>query len=234
MPDAIEQRLAELAHDLRVDVPDGLEDVVMERVHDARPARRWRRWVAGLLLGVLAGGVVASPVGATIREWLGFHGVAVTSGDPVTSSPTVPAATGGTALAEAAGLAGFEPVVPEVLGAPDAVEVSDDASVVSLSWTTDNGTVRLDEFLGTIEPLFWKTAPEAEHVMVAGRDALWLPTPHRVTVLGPDGDVRQLPSRLAAPTLVWLHGDLTLRLEGDLDLDEAVAAAESVDPGTSP
>jgi hypothetical protein len=52
--------------------------------------------------------------------------------------------------------------------------------------------------------------------------------PHRVTVLGPGGDVRQLPSRLAAPTLVWLHDDLTLRLEGDLDLDEAVAVAESV------
>ncbi|KQV69496.1 hypothetical protein ASC64_06515 [Nocardioides sp. Root122] len=234
MPDAIEQRLAELAHDLRVDVPAGLADSVMDRVHGARPARRWRRWVVGLLLGALAGGVVASPVGATLREWFGFHGVAVTSGDRVTSSPTVPAASGGADLAEAAALAGFEPVVPDALGAPDAVEVSDDASVVSLSWTTDDGTVRLDEFLGTVEPLFWKTAPEAEHVAVAGRDALWLPTPHRVTVLAPGGDVRQLPSRLSAPTLVWLSGDLTLRLEGDLGLDEAVAVAESVDTGTSP
>jgi hypothetical protein len=228
MPDAIEQRLADLAHDLRVDVPDGLDAAVMERVRGARPARRWRRWVAGLLLGVLAGGVVASPVGATIREWLGFHGVAVTSGDPVTTSPTVPAASGDADLEAAAGQAGFAPVVPDAWGAPDAVEVSDDGLVVSLSWTTDDGTVRLDEFRGTVEPLFWKTAPEAEHVAVAGRDALWLPMPHRVTVLGPDGDVRQLHSRLAAPTLVWLHDDLTLRLEGDLDLDEAVAVAESV------
>lgn len=229
MPDAMEQRLAELAPDLRVDVPVGLEDAVMDRVRATRPARRWRRWVAGVLLGLLAGGVVASPVGATIREWFGFHGVAVTSGDPVTGSPTVPPASGDADLAEAATLAGFDPVVPRALGEPDAVEVSDDAAVVSLSWSTEDGTLRLDEFRGTVEPLFWKTAPEAEHVAVATRDALWLPTPHRVTLLGPDGDVRELPSRSSAPTLVWLSDDLTLRLEGDLDLDEAVAVAESVD-----
>jgi hypothetical protein len=107
--------------------------------------------------------------------------------------------------------------------------VSADAAVVSLSWTTDDGTVRLDEFRGTVEPLFWKTTPEAEHTAVGTRDALWLPTPHRVTVLGPAGDVRHLPSRLSAPTLVWLSGELTLRLEGDLELDEAVTVAESVD-----
>ncbi len=229
MPDTIEQRLAELARELRVEVPDGLESSVMARVRGARPARRWRRWVAGLLLGLLAGGVVASPVGATIREWFGFHGVAVTSGDPVTESPTVPPAAGSADLAAAAARAGFEPVVPEALGAPDAVVVSDDDAVVSLSWTTEEGTMRLDQFRGTVEPLFWKTAPEAEHVAVDGRDALWLPTPHRVTVLGPGGDARQLPSRLSAPTLVWLSGDLTLRLEGHLDLAAAVAVAESVD-----
>jgi hypothetical protein len=168
-------------------------------------------------------------VGATIREWLGFHGVAVTSGDPVSGSPTVPAASGDADLEDAAALAGFEPVVPEALGAPDAVEVTGDGAVVSLSWTTDGRTVRLDEFRGSIEPLFWKTAPDAENATVSGRDALWIPEPHRVTVVSPDGDVRHLPSRLAAPTLVWLHGDLTLRLEGDLDLAGATDIAESVD-----
>lgn len=227
MPEAIEQRLAELAGDLRVDVPNGLEAAVMDRVRTTRPTRRWRRWAAGIFLGLLASGVVASPVGATIREWFGFHGVAVTSGDPVTGSPTVPPAGGGEDLDRAAEGAGFTPVVPEALGAPDDVEVSDDGAVVSLSWSTEQGTVRLDEFRGTIEPLFWKTAPDAEHASVAGGDALWIPTAHEVTVVGSTGDVRQLPSRLAAPTLVWVEGELTLRLEGDLDLAQAVAIAES-------
>lgn len=228
MPDALERRLTELADDLRVPVPDGLDAAVMARVASARPRSRWRRWVAGLLLGLVGGGVVVSPVGATIREWLGFHGVAVESGDPATGTPVVPTATGPLGLEQAAAVVGFTPVVPAELGPPGGVEVSADALVVSLSWSTESGTLRLDQFRGTVEPLFWKTAPSAVRVPVAGREALWLPTAHRVTVMSAEGDVRQLPSRrLAAPTLVWLDGDLTLRLEGDLTLEEATEIAES-------
>lgn len=227
MPDALERRLAELADDLRVPVPDGLDTAVMSRIGSARPRSRWRRWVAGLVLGLLGGGVVVSPVGATIREWLGFHGVAVESGDPATGTPVVPTASGPLGLEQAAAAVGFTPVVPPALGPPDGVEVSADALVVSLSWSTDSGTLRLDQFRGSVEPLFWKTAPGAVRVTVSDGDALWLPTAHEVTVMSAEGDVRQLPSRLAAPTLVWLDGDLTLRLEGDLDLEEATAIAES-------
>jgi hypothetical protein len=153
----------------------------------------------------------------------------VTSDDPVTGTPTVPAASGGTSLDRAAAAAGFTPLVPAELGPPEGVEVSDDGAVVSLSWTTEDGTLRLDQFEGGVEPLFWKSAPEASHVTVSGQAALWLPTAHRVTVVDGDGDVRHLPSRLSAPTLVWLSGELTLRLEGDLDLAAATRIAESVD-----
>lgn len=229
MPDVLEERLAELATDIRVAVPDGLEAAVMARVRATRPHARWRRWAAGLLLGLLGAGVVVSPVGATLREWLGFHGVGVTSDDPVTGTPTVPAASGGTSLDRAAAVAGFTPLVPAELGPPEGVEVSDDGAVVSLSWTTEDGTLRLDQFEGGVDPLFWKSAPEASHVTVSGQAALWLPTAHRVTVVDGDGDVRHLPSRLSAPTLVWLSGELTLRLEGDLDLAVATRIAESVD-----
>ena len=111
------------------------------------------------------------------------------------------------------------------------MEVSADRLVVSLSWATEDGTVRLDELRGDVEPLFWKTADRAQHVLVSGAEALWLPTAHRVTVVPDGGSVRDLPSRLpsrmAAPTLLWLDGDLTLRLEGDLDLPAATRIAES-------
>ncbi len=228
MPDALEERLAALAADLRVPVADGLEEAVMRRVATARPHRRWRRWLAGLVAGLLGAGVVASPVGAEIRGWLGHPGVSVTSGDPVEETPTVPPVTRGTDLQRAAQLAGFAPVVPAELGSPDGVEVSADGLVVSLTWSTEAGTIRLDQLRGDVEPLFWKTADEAERVLVAGTEALWLPTAHRVTVVPEDGSVRDLPSRLAAPTLLWLHGDLTLRLEGDLELGAATRIAESV------
>lgn len=229
MPDALEERLSALAADLQVPVPDGLERTVMDRVARTRPRRRWRRWLAGLVAGLLGVGVVASPVGAEIRGWLGLPGVSVTSGDPVTDTPTVPPAPGTPDLERAERLAGFTPVVPAELGAPDGVEVSADRQVVSLSWTAEDGTVRLDELRGDVEPIFWKTADQAERVLVAGTEALWLPTAHRVTVVPDGGSVRDLPSRLAGPTLLWLDGDLTLRLEGDLDLAEATQIAESVD-----
>jgi hypothetical protein len=228
MPDALEERLAALAADLRVPVPDRLEGDVMRRVATARPRRRWRRWLAGLVAGLLGAGVVASPVGAEIRGWLGLPGVSVTSGDPVEETPTVPPATGPTDLQRAEQLAGFAPVVPAELGSPDGVEVSADGLVVSLTWSTEDGTIRLDQLRGDVEPLFWKTADHAERVLVAGAEALWLPTAHRVTVVPEGGSVRDLPSRLAAPTLLWLHGDLTLRLEGDLDLGAATRLAESI------
>ena len=227
MPDALEERLSALAADLQVPVPDGLERAVMDRVARTRPRRRWRRWLAGLVAGLLGVGVVASPVGAEIRGWLGLPGVSVTSGDPVTETPTVPPAPGTPDLERAERLAGFTPVVPAELGAPDGVEVSADRQVVSLSWTAEDGTVRLDELRGDVEPIFWKTADQAERVLVAGTEALWLPTAHRVTVVPDGGSVRDLPSRLAGPTLLWLDGDLTLRLEGDLDLAEATQIAES-------
>lgn len=229
MPDALEDRLSALAADLHVPVPDGLELAVMDRVVRTRPRRRWRRWLAGVVAGLVGVGVVASPVGAELRGWLGLPGVSVTSGDPVDETPAVPAATGSPDLERAARLAGFTPVVPSALGAPDRVEVSDDRLVVSLSWTTEDGTVRLDELRGDVEPIFWKTADRAERLLVSGTEALWLPTAHRVTVVPDGGSVRDLPSRLAAPTLLWLDGDLTLRLEGDLDLAEATRIAESVD-----
>jgi hypothetical protein len=232
MPDALEDRLSALAADLHVPVPDGLEQTVMDRVATTRPpghGRRWRRWLAGLVAGVVGVGVVASPVGAELRGWLGLPGVSVTSGDPVDETPAVPPATGSPDLERAARLAGFPPVVPSALGAPDRVEVSDDRLVVSLSWTTEDGTVRLDELRGDVEPIFWKTADRAQRLLVSGTEALWLPTAHRVTVVPDGGAVRDLPSRLAAPTLLWLDGDLTLRLEGDLDLAEATRIAESVD-----
>ena len=209
MPDALEQRLGDLAGDLAAPVPDGLEAAVMRRVVVARPRRRLRRWVAGLLLGVLGVGVVASPVGASLREWLGLPGVTVESGEPVTGTPTVPPASGRTSLEQAAARAGFVPVV-------------------SLSWSTEQGTVRIDQFRGVVEPLFWKTTDKAERVTVAGQDALWLPTAHRVEVVSDDGSVRSIPSRLAAPTLLWLADELTLRLEGELSLADATRIAESV------
>lgn len=230
MSDTLETRLAELARDLRVEVSPELEATVAARIGEATPPRssRLARWLTGLLLALLGAGVVASPVGATILEWFGFHGVAVVEGEPrVTDEPSAPAEPPGTSLDEAAALAGFAPLVPEELGAPDGVAVSGDGRVVSLSWGTGADTVRLDQFRGSIEPYFWKIVDDAEIITIDSGDALWLPHPHEVSVVGSDGTTRTLPPRLAAPTLVWPTGSLTLRLEGHLTLERATEIADS-------
>lgn len=213
---------------------DRLAERVVERVRaEPAPRRTWRswlsrraRWVAALIAGAGIAGIVVSPVGAQVREWLDFHGVAVTDGGPSAGEPTPPPAKGTTPLDEAADRAGFIPLVPSDLGEPDRVQVSRDRSVVSMSWESGAGTVRLDQFRAPPSPLFWKTANDARYLDVDGRDALWFPTPHEVVVVRADGE-HSYPPRLAAATLVWTEGDLTLRLEGDLTAHAAIAIAES-------
>jgi hypothetical protein len=51
-----------------------------------------------------------------------------------------------------------------------------------------------------------------------------------VVLLDPDGSRRTETARLAGHTLIWPRGDTTLRLEGDLTLEEAVRIAESAMP----
>ena len=231
MSEPLEVRLRELAHDLHVEVPGGLEAAVLARIAQepaaSRP-RRLGRWIGGLLLALLGVGVVATPVGASLLDWFGFHGVAVVEGRRTpTEEPTVPAVPEGMSLDRAAERVGFTPLVPGELGAPDGVSVSADDRLVSLSWGSGPDTVRLDQFEGTVDPLFWKTATDATFLSVEAGDALWLPRPHHVRVVAEDGSKRRLAPRLAAQTLVWVQGDLTLRLEGDQSLERAVEIADS-------
>ncbi len=62
-------------------------------------------------------------------------------------------------VADAAELVAFTPLVPAELGEPDAVEVSADRVIVSMSWTTDEGPVRLDQFDGRLDFRIAKTSP---------------------------------------------------------------------------
>ena len=183
-------------------------------------------WLVALLVALLVTTLAVSPVGATVAEWFGFHGVMVREDDSdLTGDPVVPAEPTGPSLEEAAEVAGFRPLVPEGVS-PSGV--SSRQGFVSLTWQARGSTVRLDQFRGSLEPTFWKTARDATIVEVDGRDALWFPTPHEVAVVPSTGVAETIPPRLAAQTLIWVSASLTLRLEGELTLEEAVDVAESV------
>lgn len=207
---------------------------------------RWRALVAGLT-GVLIVLVLTPPVRAAVADWFGFGGVTVRySDDPAgRSAPPGGAAVPGCAdpvpLAEAGRRAGFEPLIPGVLGAPDAVAVTGSGergrAVISLCWRDGERTVRLDEFPARLDIGFAKevtTRPEWVD-LPDGAQGYWFAAPHLLTVPMTDatGRVWTHEVRTAGPTLLWTRsgGALTLRLEGIPDAEEARGVAESVGRG---
>jgi hypothetical protein len=195
----------------------------------AAPSRRVQAAVAALV-AVVVGALAVPPVRAAVADLFGFGGVLVREepGPAPSTAPPPPGVTSDLTLAEAADLVPFRPAVPAALGDPDGVEVSADRRVLSLTWETDDGPVRLDQIGARLDYAFAKSATGVEFVTVAGDFALWFPEPHEVVVLEPDGTARRETARLAGHTLIWERGTVTMRLEGDLGKARAVAVAETV------
>lgn len=195
-----------------------------------RVVARHRRRTAIAALALLLSSLAAPPVRAGIADWFSFAGVVVRN-DPTPapgSAPPAPTVATATTLEAAKELVAFEPLVPAVLGSPQGIEVSPDRRLLSMSWTSESGgVIRLDQFDGRLDYTFAKAAPGATFTSVAGSFGLWFDEPHKVVVLNRDGTSRTETARLAGHTLIWEHGDTTLRLEGDLSLARAVEIATS-------
>jgi hypothetical protein len=171
--------LRALGRGLTVRVGGDLADRVLAGIA-ATPARTrwWRRWLAGLLVLVAAAGVsaaVSAPVRATIAHALRFGGVVVRPG-PGPSPAASPALPGEyrTDLPGAARAVGLPVRVPAALGTPGPVTVAD-GRVVTLTYPTPAGEVRLDEFAGNLG-VFWDKylmGGVAQRVDVNRHEALW-------------------------------------------------------------
>lgn len=238
--DPLIRELRALGDDLPSPAPtDALTAAVLARVADEPvPARarlprrivwwlraRWRALVS-LLTGLVLVAALTPPVRAAVAQWLGIGAVEVrtSTGAPPATAPPPPTAARGITVEQARDLVAFDVVVPAELGTPSGVEVSADRAVVSMSWPG----VRLDQIGARLAPYFIKTVyDEVEFTDVRGADAFWLASAHEVVVQAADGSQRREPARLAGRTLLWMSGGVTLRLEGDLDRDRAVAIAES-------
>lgn len=207
----------------------GLPQRVVRRIGDVVASRRRR--VALVIAAVVIGLLATPPVRAAVADWFGFAGVIVERGTPPSGSPSPPPeVAGGGTLAEARQAVDFALSTPTALGAPDGVEVSADRRIVSMTWSGADGIVRLDQFDGRFDWTFAKAAPDVSFVSVGDTDGLWFEVPHEVVLIEPDGSRRTESARLAGHTLIWLAGDTTMRLEGDLDRDRAVEIAESAEP----
>jgi hypothetical protein len=215
----------------------------------------WRRVaVAALALIVLAAGVVVATPGAreAVARRLGIPGVAIHLGEPAPTT-TAPAPPGGTGagldlgrrvtLEQARGAVSFRLLVPTAAGLqrPDSVHLSRDVpgGRVDLLYRPRAG-LPASPFTGAgllitqfrADPLvekFAKTTTRIERVTVAGETGYWFAGgAHAFAYLDRRGTVREETSRLAGSTLVWAHGDLTLRLEGQVSKVQALRIATSM------
>jgi hypothetical protein len=241
----IEQELVDLGTHLDVPAPDSAAVAAAVRARlsagspprDTRPAAPagWRGRTllvaaAVLVFALTTALALSSSVRAAAGDLLRFAGVDVTWGE--TAAPVVPESplpsTVELNLTEARQVADFPIDVPDVLGEPQTVVVSDGGRVVSLLY--DGATpIRLDEFDGTLDPIFVKvTLADARHVDLGHAEGLWVPEPHAVIYQDADGQVLEETARLSGQTLIWQSPDgVTLRLEGDFTLAEAAEIAAS-------
>jgi hypothetical protein len=254
--DRLEVALRDLSGHVELPEPSDISERVTRALAGA--ARPRRRFLDNLYQPAIGYGVaVALAVAVVIltfspaarnavADFLGIEGISIGRGE--TSSARlgerleVPGEE--MTLDEARERAGFDIVVPDRLGDPDETYVASylEGGVVTLVYEADGdlpearGTgvgALITEFrAGVDRELIGKTAPPAtsiERVSVEGGEGYWITgRPHAVGYLGPDGRFRQDDLRLAGNTLIWERGELSLRLEADVDLEEALAIARSM------
>lgn len=218
-------------------VPEAVDQRAAVRRRLARPAPRRHRgrfYLSAIVAALVLAVAVISPARAAVlgafRRIAGIELRQESPREPLPATPSPIPSIRSADLDEAKRVALFPVTAPAALGSPDRVLLADSDKngaprVVSLVYR--GGTVRFDQFDGTLEPAFLKTAPNAEWVTL-GDSAIWLAAPHPVTYVGRDGVTRTETARLAGPTLIWASGGVTYRLEGLPTLTEALDVARSV------
>jgi hypothetical protein len=216
---------------------------------------RWRLAVAGLVAILLAAAVLVASPGTreAVARRLGLRGVGVELGGP--PPPTVTTRPGErldlglgerVTLAEARRRVDFPVLVPGAAGfrQPAAVFVNGNVPPggrvdlvyrarpgLPASPFTDAGLL-VTEFRGRPSPDFLKKVAVlgmVDEVTVGGEPGYWFSgEPHFFTYHDARDNLREEQTRLAGNTLIWQRGDLTLRLEGEITKQEALAIAQSM------
>jgi hypothetical protein len=241
----LEQELRSLSAELAFPTAPDLVPSVRARLA-AEPARRplLRRPLVAVLAALAVAVAVAlavPPARTAIFEFLRIQGATIERVDTPPRTTTVDLGLASPlTLAKARDALAFEPLVPNFpeLGRPDALYVNQDAfggQIVFLYGSEDAPRLLVSEFRGDTNPDF--IAKEAgpstsiEAVMVGhGDPGFWVSgEPHALLYRGPDGELDFDSVRLSGDALLWQHGRLTLRIEGEITKERALELAATLE-----
>jgi hypothetical protein len=222
-----------------LDVPEAVDQRIAVRERLTRPERhRARRWMLAAVAALAGTVVVVAPARAAVVDavdgLLRVAGIEVRREPGPRGLPAHPSALpsqSSATLDQARRVALFPLREPTTLGPAGQVLLADPGRTGAprvVTVTYRGGTVSFDQIDGAVDPVFFKTAPDAQWIEVGGASGIWLPGPHPVTYVDRDGVEHTETARLAAPTLIWVAGAVTYRLEGLSTLEEARAAALSL------
>ena len=242
MPE-LELALVELGRSIEFPPTPDITSRVRERIAAERPPRRSflparRTLVIALAVAAVAIGALMAVPGTrgAILEFFGVRGVAI---ERVETLPTVPKNVDlslgrPVTLEQARELAAFDVLLPETLGEPDEVWFSDSppGGMVSFVYgSSEEPRALLTQFRATFEDTFLKKLEantNVEHVGVNDEPGVYLSgPPHVFGYVDSRGQYREETMRLVGNVLLWEQRPLTLRLEADLPLIEALEIARS-------
>ena len=229
----LEQRLQRLGQELDYPSEPDVAPAVLARL-DRRPFP-WRPVaVAFAVVAVAVAAAFAVPQArTTILKWFHLRGAIVERVE--TLPPAVERSQAGglgrqLSRDEAERAIGFELALPPGVK-PRRVYVLDGA-LATMVLRAHGGPLLLSEYRASNLGLLKKSAV-AKTVIVAvhvnGEPGLWLEGgQHALTYFNRRGEFRQRTVRIRGNVLLWIHGQLTLRLEGELTKAQALDIARVI------
>ncbi|MBI5351934.1 MAG: hypothetical protein HZB50_04785 [Chloroflexi bacterium] len=252
MTEPIEPRLQALAKEFKYPpTPSGV-DAVMSRITGAGKHSRVRRqfaWALTMLIVLLAGLMFVPPVRAAVLEFIQVGIVRIfpapaqspapTNEFPVTATPASNAPSlipllekmaGETTLEKAQAAVEFSISLPVDFSQPDRVFLQNAGGwMLILVWLDPQQPDHVQMSLHMIEEGSWtinKYHPTViEETTVHGQRALWTSGPYPLVLSDGNVDITRM---INGHVLIWEENKITYRLETDLDLDEALRIAESL------
>jgi hypothetical protein len=260
MPE-LERMLSSLGQELDWPPTPDLAGRVMARLDEEpapAPARRRRSALlppaglrrslalAAVALLLLAGAAFAAMPGVrdAVLDFFGLQGATVERRETLpTPPPDRPLDLGDRTTLDDTQL-GFEPLVPDDLGAPDGVYVRSGppGGELSLTYVARSGLPRagntrlgllVTEFRGDLSPEYVRKVggqtTSIERLTIDGDRAIWVAgAPHFFFYRTPDGAIVEEQLRLADNVLLIERGPLLIRLEGAFDRERAIELARSL------